>query len=500
MAVVAPRGRTAEIWRWTVFAIYTALLTITAYFHESWFDEAQAWLMARDLTPGHLWWNYLRYEGTPGLWHTILLIPAKLGLPYGSLHVVACTAACAAVAVLLWLGPFPKAIAALLPFTYFVMYQYAVIARSYTLFPVLFFLTAAILPQARRRTYLFLLLLILMAGTAMHGVMAAAGIGAAYLLEFRSDFRNRSRAEIRRHAIAGTAFVLWLIVVAALVWPPKDLSFIRLSGQDMRSVKASVVAATEQMEEALACRPELGARPWNLRIVDMAPSALVLVLSAWWFYKNSTLLYFLLPLGAVLVLSSVVYRNRWHAGVLFLIWLFAMWITYSRARQPAPAFLWLAWLVVLAPQLYWSARSVAYDIGQSYTGSRAVASYLKSEGLQNSVIYGAGYEATSIQPYFPKNIFRNYHDGRSPAFWLWSTANQYPQVMPSVPPERPDVLILSLRTYAQRDAAAQLVRSLPEAGYEVAGRFDGQLYWKSAVLEPESFLVARRLAAGKKER
>jgi len=64
--------------------------------------------------------------------------------------------------------------------------------------------------------------------------------------------------------------------------------------------------------------------------------------------------------------------------------------------------------------------------------------------------------------------------------------------MPAVPPERPDALILSLRTDAQRAAAAQLVRSLPQAGYALVGRFDGQLYWKSSVLEPESFLVARK--------
>jgi hypothetical protein len=194
------------------------------------------------------------------------------------------------------------------------------------------------------------------------------------------------------------------------------------------------------------------------------------------------------------MLSTVVYRNRWHAGVLFLIWLFAMWVTYSRARQPAPAYIWVAWLLVLAPQIYWAARTVAYDIGQPYSGARAVADYLKSQGLQNSVIYGAGYEATSIQPYFPKNILRNYHDGQNPAFWLWSTANQYPQVIPAIPPERPDVLILSLRTDTQRDVAAQLVRSLPQAGYATVGRFDGQLYWKSDVLEPESFLVARKVS------
>ena len=32
-------------------------------------DEAQAWQMARSLSLGALLEKYIRYEGTPGLWH-----------------------------------------------------------------------------------------------------------------------------------------------------------------------------------------------------------------------------------------------------------------------------------------------------------------------------------------------------------------------------------------------------------------------------------------------
>lgn len=496
MAVVEPPVRAILSWRLPVFAIYVILLVVTTCFHESWFDEAQAWLMARDLTPKQLWFHQLRYEGTPGLWHTLLLIPAKLGFPYGSIHVVSCIAACAATAAVLWLAPFSPVVTATLPFTYFLIYQYAVIARSYTLLPLLFVLTAVALPQARRRTYVFVLILILMASTSMHGVLAAIGIGIAYMIEFLVGRKRRTQEEHRRHAISCAVFAMWLIVLAAQVWPPSDLSFLRNAHRPTLG-KATVIAATDQIEDALTSRVGSGARGWVLRVVDLAPAALVLALSAHWFHKQGTLWYFVLPMSAVLMLSSFVYYNHWHSGVIFLIWLFAMWITATRSQQTPPAYVWLVWLTVLLPQVYWSARSIAYDVSAPYSGSKTVAEYLKSQGLQDSSIYGSGYEAISIQPYFTKNIFANYHDGQKPAFWLWNTSNRFPQLMSSIPPERPDVLVVALRSDEEKTAAEQLIRRLPDAGYVLAGRFDGQLFWKSSVLETESFLVARRVARRK---
>src|ERR1700739_158444 len=57
-----------------VLGLWIAIVTFTIRYHEKWADEAQAWLLARDLDLKTLWFHELRYEGSPGLWHTILWI------------------------------------------------------------------------------------------------------------------------------------------------------------------------------------------------------------------------------------------------------------------------------------------------------------------------------------------------------------------------------------------------------------------------------------------
>ena len=48
--------------------------------HESWRDEAQAWLLARELSIPELF-AQMSCEGHPCLWHLLLMPLAKLGLP-----------------------------------------------------------------------------------------------------------------------------------------------------------------------------------------------------------------------------------------------------------------------------------------------------------------------------------------------------------------------------------------------------------------------------------
>ena len=50
------------------------------YFHEPWFDEIQAYLIARDASVHDILFHLPHYEGHPPLWHLLLMIPARLGL------------------------------------------------------------------------------------------------------------------------------------------------------------------------------------------------------------------------------------------------------------------------------------------------------------------------------------------------------------------------------------------------------------------------------------
>src|SRR5215472_9725730 len=76
-------------WRIGDFAVLTLWIAVVGYtiqHHEKWADEAQAWLIARDLDLRTIWFHELRYEGSPGLWHTILWFAQHaLRAKYGAL-------------------------------------------------------------------------------------------------------------------------------------------------------------------------------------------------------------------------------------------------------------------------------------------------------------------------------------------------------------------------------------------------------------------------------
>ena len=117
-----------------VLAIYTAGLIVISCFHELTFDESQAWLIAKCASYKEILTYIPHYEGHPPLWHLILSVFAKNGVPVDlSLKAVNITFSTAAMALLIFRSPFPKVVRFILPFTYYFFYQYGVIVRPYGL-------------------------------------------------------------------------------------------------------------------------------------------------------------------------------------------------------------------------------------------------------------------------------------------------------------------------------------------------------------------------------
>jgi hypothetical protein len=91
------------------------MLAFTVPWHEPWNDEAQAWLLSRDLSLPQLLLHNLRYESHPALWYLILWIPTHLHLPYFIFCWISAVIAAAGIYVLLRLSPFPFYLRAVLP-------------------------------------------------------------------------------------------------------------------------------------------------------------------------------------------------------------------------------------------------------------------------------------------------------------------------------------------------------------------------------------------------
>jgi hypothetical protein len=464
------------VWKPVVLALYCVVLAIIAYHHEPWFDEAQAWLLARDASLPDLCLTYLRDEGTPGLWHILLMPLAKLGFPYWSMQFLAAASAILGAAMVLWLSPFPPLIRAVLPFTYFLLYQYAVVARSYVLLTPLLAGIAWFLPLARSKPWTFIALLSLLANVSIHGTLAAVGILLAYLIEIRTDPKlSKPRLSFRFLTACG-AFVVVLVLVAIEIWPPPKAHLLK----DINTIgnfESAGSRITNQIAEAFS--------------FDLWIALVPLALSLIWMARRRVALYFLLPAGLVLGFSSVVYGKPWHAGILFLLWLFAMWIATNRDPLTPPMYVWVAWAMVLGMHVYWSARAGFRDIVAPYSGSKALAERIFPEVQAGRRIAGIGFMCVAVEPYFGQNILMNYHGGSKPAFWFRTVDTYRDFSIASALSQHPDLILVSLWTL-DRPGRDQMVQSLADSGYKVVQEFPGRVIWKSGLLIDDSYLLGEK--------
>ena len=63
-------------------ALYAGLLAYMIPRHEPWADEAQAWELAQSLSLKSLFGTYIHYEGSPGLWHALLWMLSRMHVTY----------------------------------------------------------------------------------------------------------------------------------------------------------------------------------------------------------------------------------------------------------------------------------------------------------------------------------------------------------------------------------------------------------------------------------
>src|SRR5690606_34301504 len=106
--------------------------------------------------------NSGRYSGTPLLWHALLVPFARAGLAYETtLPWLHWFIAAAATGVFLVRARLPLALRAAFVFSHFALFEYAVVARSYSLTLLFLWCALATWPQRREAPGFFLSLALL---------------------------------------------------------------------------------------------------------------------------------------------------------------------------------------------------------------------------------------------------------------------------------------------------------------------------------------------------
>ena len=450
---------------WCTVSFYAALVAWAIPFHEPWVDEAQAWQLARSLSLPALFKTYIRYEGSPGLWYFLLWILNRAHIGYADLHWICGVIALAAASLLVFASPLPRVLKLSLPFTSFLLFQYAVVARNYVLVPILLFTVAYCW---KKSPVIVALVLGLLANTTLHAAVISGGLAIVYGIE---HLRNGSfKSADRRHklllfaliVIAFYAFAIWT------AWPPHDLPLSRVPGESPKPIANALASLVWGICE-----------PWGLSIPFW------IVIAAWFAARRKFL--YLLPVLFFAIFSGEVFANWWHVGLLVPLLVCLVWITWPEPGAGASAGATrieaigrFAMIFMIATQWLWSGYALFYDHYHPYSGDRAAAAFLKpfvQNGARIAVTFiddegNHAFDGVGILPYFDKNIYVN----QANSFWWWSdldsTEDRFNQILPT----HPSLVLVEVRYKGgvdRIDLNQPRIVSVEKAGYRFVHAYCG---------------------------
>jgi hypothetical protein len=408
------RARSEAVFVAVALAVYMAVTAWTTWHHEPWRDEADAWLIARDASLPELF--RMVGNGSPVLWYLLLLPFARLGLPYGTMHALHLAVAWAGAALWLRYAPFPRATRALVAFSYFVLCEYAVVARNYAVGMLLLFAVAALWRRRFERPFAFAAVVALLANANTPSLFVAAAVGAL----FAWDVRGLPAGEARRAALlaAGAMLAGGLAAVAQLL-PGAGAQLPGWSTIRHPHVPAMVLALFFVTPSPLAAL--IGDVRW------LALATLAAFLAAW---LTRPRILFLVLAPAALMLYVFVFKwasGPRHVGLLFLLLVFGLWV---ERLEPAPARAWArgagrVGLVLFTLGLVVSAGAAAEFVGLEtrlpYSHARAMAEYLHRSGLAARPL-AATVLAEAVVPYLPRRPVYYADAGRWGTHRSWTAA------------------------------------------------------------------------------
>ncbi len=213
--MVSEKSKKSLVIKTAALVLYSAVILIGAVFHEYWFDEAQAWVIARDCDIKGIF-AIMRQEGHPALWHLILHIFASAGAPVYALGAVSLAVSSVTAALIIFRLPAKPYLKAALLMSGGMIYINSIVSRTYCLIDLILVMIAIIYPERRKRPVLFGLLVALLANThvMMCGLVGIYGIYMLYDLfsGLKSSTKKQNALKIAGLGIAGLG-------VAALVLP-----------------------------------------------------------------------------------------------------------------------------------------------------------------------------------------------------------------------------------------------------------------------------------------
>lgn len=312
-----------------VMLCYSIITFIILLFHESWRDEAQAWLIARDLNIIDIF-RQMKYEGHPVIWYLILVPFAKLGLPYIFVKIVSWLICNIAVWLILKKAPFNTFIKILFIFSMPMIYLYPSISRSYCLIPLAITLVAIYFGQRHEKPIQYILSILFLANThvIMYGMVGILLL-LFYIEELIQNRKTNSKEQKKK------VYISLIVIIVGLILTLIPILISMTTNTDVSlTSNTSIFENTKSKMENAYGKIMTGCFGENELILKIMAIALIILLcyEIRYHFKNALIIIFTEGLQ-FLIYTYVYMGSEQRVSTLILLMMFIFWIQNDKKEK-----------------------------------------------------------------------------------------------------------------------------------------------------------------------
>lgn len=386
--------------------------------HELWLDEAHHFLLARDSNSIAELLTNAKDEGHPIIWNLLLFLLTRFTLNPFAMQLLHLLIATTAMLIFLRKAPFSWWFKILFLFGYFMVFEYALIARNYMLGVLFLFLACAEL-ASREKKFTWICLWLALAAN-VHLMFAVIGFSLFLILTLEQ--RQRQSISQNHLALGCAIFSIGLIVATLQIVPSADTQFFT-HVNEMPWNEKFTKGFIALFKGWIAVPDFRSIHFWNSNLfVDLSKTltagvGLLLYLVPLLLFRNKKVLFFVYSalLGTQVFFFLTQMSATRHDGMTFLILIVALWMQASLADDPKTEPVLPSNLAdslkmplvygILVLQFLGGVGAYVTDYRYAFTQEAAVNDFLKAQHLNTQTIITSNCIGTAISPNLQKKLY-----------------------------------------------------------------------------------------------
>jgi hypothetical protein len=393
------------VFKISILVLYSILVLMGVYYHEPWRDEAHAWMISKNFSFPEVIYN-AKFEATPILWYTILMPFSKTGFPYLTMNLIHGFLAIAVVGILLFFGNMSLITKTLFIFSYYMAYEYAIIARNYVLSILCLFSLAGLYRDRFKKPLIYALLVSLLSQTNTYSVALSAGLTILYCYEIFVQ-----KLISKKIVFSAILMILYHILYIFMFKETSSISQIFNNSVDP-SVEVIRFIRQSFIPTLVNFYPQM---PWiNFDMFCFFISACLFLIFFILLFKINKILFLY-----IITFFWICYMNIWaHSGSirnhgLSLIFLMFFWWMHNNYKTENNLKNTASYIVtefilnmILGISVIYTISIYPKEFYSQFSGSKDISNYIISHNLENAVIVPYyGMYAESVLPYLHNKRF-----------------------------------------------------------------------------------------------